>query len=43
MLLLDQAPELQVKARGAIQVKGKGLMNTYWLVQPEHTRTLIEA
>ena len=35
MLLVDQAPEISVRKRGKIVVKGKGDMQVYWVGRDE--------
>ena len=34
LLLMEQAPELIVKKRGKVDIKGKGQMTTYWVKGP---------
>jgi hypothetical protein len=39
LLLLAQCPELPLKSRGLVDVKGKGRMRCYWVNEEGHGRT----
>lgn len=41
-LLAQQAPELRLKSRGRIKVKGKGEMSTFWVNEKRWARTIAE-